>query len=229
MKFRSVEQFYQYCKGFYVAATRSPGGELTTASKTRLRAVQEACRKIMGTEDPAVCKFVGGQIEGLDKQVWDKARKEVMHAGVKLSFDPKVNPSAWESLDRTGNILITHVQAEPQTAEIFTSVLTDVRREWREEGFGKKYDRSGLVKPDTVLRTENSRLMAAYAGAERSMRSGESPNLCVKPSMTALSQYFTPNFSANLRPTVRPPDPTSRLMVMTNFSFLFIILLFWVC
>ena len=34
------------------------------------------------------------------------------------------------------------------------------------------------------------------------------------------------DFSANLRPTVRPPDPTSRLMVMTNFSFLFIVLLF---
>ena len=38
-------------------------------------------------------------------------------------------------------------------------------------------------------------------------------------------QPYPINDSANLRPTVRPPEPTSRLIVMTNFSFLFIFVL----
>ena len=170
-KFSCVEQYYQYAKGFFCPVSRGKkDGSLTAADKTLLLKVQEKASLIMSAKDPSVMKGTGKEYPGLDTVTWNDVRGDVMYSGMKASFDPNVNKVSWSVLDKTGDYEITHLQADSVTAGLFSDTLMRVRKEYREEGYGKTYKKSEMVSPDPPLKSKKSVLIAAYSSGERAMR-----------------------------------------------------------
>lgn len=171
VKFSCVEQYYQYSKGFFCPVSRGmKDGSLTAADKTLLYSVQEKGREIMSAKDPAVMQRAGGETPGVDLAAWREARSGVMYSGMKSSFNPEVNKASWSALDRTGELTLTHLQADPESAQLFSETLMRVRSEYRDAGYGKTYKKEEMVVADPPLIRRKAVLVAAYSSGERDMR-----------------------------------------------------------
>ena len=143
-KFKTVEGAFQAMKIFFSSEDYVdmyiPQGGLPTIGITKKG--DQMLTKFENASGPQA-RSLGRQIQGFDKDKWDKVSSVIMKALIKASFEQ--NPQALQRLLATGNATLTHTQDKGKWGTEFPKLLMEVRDELRKE-----------AKPESPVRDNNT-------------------------------------------------------------------------
>ena len=184
--FPTAEHAFQYCKTFFFEVTEQDG-EISSRSLAAKSACMAARKQILSSGSPAEARKIGHGLMGSGRRGtgyfgkdWEFYGPSVMKCVLMRSYDPALNPKAWELLDRTGSLRLLHLQDRTVWGHEFPKALTAVRDTYRkkidpktEKPYGKKWTKDELIAPDPLLDTPEKRIAFAYNLRERSIFKGK--------------------------------------------------------